>query len=109
MRIRQNAREDMQVLIVPLWNWNSFDLFAFETMACSNRTFMELKYEYKDGDINPLPCSNRTFMELKCIFKSIASEQFTVLIVPLWNWNKSTVVDDSSIITSSNRTFMELK
>ena len=34
-----------QVLIVPLWNWNQRTLSWLNTPACSNRTFMELKYE----------------------------------------------------------------
>ena len=54
------------VLIVPLWNWNIYSgvLWICSTL-CSNRTFMELKYQI-----------------LKIMHYSTA-----VLIVPLWNWN----------------------
>ena len=53
--------------------------------------------------------SNRTFMELKCTTRDTRQKRhITVLIVPLWNWNKWTT-SWSSRMSSSNRTFMELK
>ena len=32
--------------------------------------------------------SNRTFMELKYVNITKLSEELSVLIVPLWNWNQ---------------------
>ena len=56
-----------QVLIVPLWNWNS------------NRTRWQVI----------LFCFNRTFMELKSQRGVIPLARLLVLIVPLWNWNRT--------------------
>ena len=53
---------------------------------CSNRTFMELKFNNGSIFLNLLECSNRTFMELKygnCCASWLSI--LRVLIVPLWN------------------------
>ena len=52
--------------------------------------------------------SNRTFMELKYANANAVKEDFSVLIVPLWNWNTETPAM-IVLLPSSNRTFMELK
>ena len=77
----------LQVLIVPLWNWNYwYTLFDYHA-SCFNRTFMELKL---------------------LIYFIWLSRQF-VLIVPLWNWNSRTPSTTWLVCKSFNRTFMELK
>ena len=79
-------RYAVYVLIVPLWNWNLAVIELWANERCSNRTFMELKYE---------------------IVESVQIKLY-VLIVPLWNWN----LDAASVRSRhecSNRTFMELK
>ena len=38
---------------------------ADDDAACSNRTFMELKFLHNQGTAAEWQCSNRTFMELK--------------------------------------------
>ena len=97
------------VLIVPLWNWNSDTICLHLGDPSSNRTFMELKFDGCRG----------------CYFK-----HQKVLIVPLWNWNRilwsSSIMNKKVLIVplwnwnfyflflmierkSSNRTFMELK
>ena len=54
-------------------------------------------------------CSfNRTFMELKFEKFREKYKDLQVLIVPLWNWNLTSVSLNRSIV-SFNRTFMELK
>ena len=74
------------VLIVPLWNWNWGSRAILQGDWCSNRTFMEPKYD-----------------------KEVQSEETSlVLIVPLWNWNLSKSVI-GWMLPRSNRTFMELK
>ena len=54
--------------------------------SCSNRTFMELKFDADNLTADTLARSNRTFMELK--FGSLG---------------------ESASYAGSNRTFMELK
>ena len=51
----------------------------------SNRTFMELKLAGDRNTYGRELGSNRTFMELKCISRSRFSEEYSVLIAPLWN------------------------
>ena len=41
----QRIIDTMNVLIVPLWNWNNEGESATPGSDCSNRTFMELKFE----------------------------------------------------------------
>ena len=41
----------LEVLIVPLWNWNDYAKVLASDKACSNRTFMELKYSKPEGDV----------------------------------------------------------
>ena len=98
---------------------------------CFNRTFMELKWTWRDSMSVPSLRFNRTFMELKCAFRAVADGKMTVLIVPLWNWNDNAInTPNLSILVlivplwnwnkirmpiikcstmSFNRTFMELK
>ena len=96
------------VLIVPLWNWNKCIKNRNGLIVCSNRTFMELKYEinhtyhlgkkvlivplwnwndYSDTAKTECSSSNRTFMELKSQKELAERLSVKVLIVPLWNWN----------------------
>ena len=56
----------LDVLIVPLWNWNS--------QGDCGRT--------QQGG------SNCTFMELKLLTTYLDAIEKQVLIVPLWNWNR---------------------
>ena len=100
---------DWEVLIVPLWNWNSLIVWKPYSGVCSNRTFMELKLNTGRNLNAQLYCSNRTFMELKLKLARILSKRKRVLIVPLWNWNSWTKKIYVSGCSSSNRTFMELK
>ena len=53
--------------------------------SCSNRTFMELKYNKSEAEEQKAKSSNRTFMELKLNNLSLLFELFVVLIAPLWN------------------------
>ena len=65
---------------------------------------------YMDIYILDLMGSNRTFMELK--WRKKHPYEFCgpiVLIVPLWNWNQGTSIEDDERAERSNRTFMELK
>ena len=75
-----------EVLIEPLWNWNS--------TIYSNNVRLE--------------CINRTFMELKLIRTKCRASKVTVLIEPLWNWNGSPRTEPPTH-ERINRTFMELK
>ena len=69
---------------------------------------MELKLT-KNGIIKiRWKCFNRTFMELKPVSSMWQSSLKWVLIVPLWNWNKS-FEEFVKLGNSFNRTFMELK
>ena len=36
-------REEAEVLIVPLWNWNTAGTYSYKPFLRFNRTFMELK------------------------------------------------------------------
>ncbi len=61
--------------------------FVHIFVGCSNRTFMELKWDTDYRKTSETNGSNRTFMELKSEF-----------------------IENSTLhISSSNRTFMELK
>ena len=53
------------VLIVPLWNWNVYQVKVGEQDYGSNRTFMELKCTTRRSWTQRSDSSNRTFMELK--------------------------------------------
>ena len=97
------------VLIAPLWNWNTIDEYNLKTLlACSNRTFMELKCWLDLPLCLCLHCSNRTFMELKCWLDLPLCLCLHVLIAPLWNWNTWCGKTQARRFRS-NRTFMELK
>ena len=65
----------MNVLIVPLWNWNRpAPIIVAKTALSFNRTFMELKltnYRTAKGCHSSF---NRTFMELKYMLKSLPSD-----------------------------------
>ena len=43
------VRNDAEVLIVPLWNWNRNTSNLIPSLMGSNRTFMELKYVVVSG------------------------------------------------------------
>ena len=77
----------MNVLIVPLWNWNKSALPVLMVIACSNCTFMELKLGKGKSKKKQQYGSNCTFMELKLGKGKSEKKQQYVLIVPLWNWN----------------------
>ena len=66
------------------WNW----LAQGTSTRCSNRTFMELKYMIGKGRGLATNSSNRTFMELKSNTSTKKGSSSTVLIAPLWNWNR---------------------
>mgnify|MGYP007001939602 CR=1 FL=1 len=109
--LHQNAANHCRfcVLIVPLWNWNKFRVEIFVSVASSNCTFMELKYEhccqcyhYQNVLIVPLWNWNR-------LLPTTLSRERPVLIVPLWNWNMSLTIAVIWPINRSNCTFMELK
>ena len=51
----------------------------------SNRTFMELKYDFERLIDSQKIRSNRTFMELKCREEPAPKCPGWVLIAPLWN------------------------
>ena len=55
----------LQVLIVPLWNWNITETLTNSTIFSFNRTFMELKFGRLDHETSLATGFNRTFMELK--------------------------------------------
>ena len=118
------------VLIVPLWNWNFQYPWQVGADPSSNCTFMELKSENIIIHKTINGSSNCTFMELKLYWDNKGWRTPKVLIVPLWNWNmfckfsrknKSTVlivplwnwniveIILSTVSSSSNCTFMELK
>ena len=69
---------------------------------------MELKLSEQENTHRQGGSSNRTFMELKWKLIQAIIMYHSVLIVPLWNWNRFLVVLAKEI-ESSNRTFMELK
>ena len=82
-----NSKKLLEVLIVPLWNWNThighFLLFALKVLI--------------------VPLWNWNFRRY-----SSGCYPHSVLIVPLWNWNMVKILADS-LYKSFNRTFMELK
>ena len=79
------------VLIVPLWNWNTESRPVTDMGQGSNRTFMELKWRSRLTLQRWVLSSNRTFMELKLRNGVEWFLWLSVLIVPLWNWNVTTV------------------
>ena len=118
------------VLIAPLWNWNSAGLTFRGTPESSNRTFMELKYtywlrEYRCYCVLIAPLWNWNTLGVdafgNCSLVLIAPlwnwntwkmqswrKRQQVLIAPLWNWNNRAAVQ-CFYTRCSNRTFMELK
>ena len=64
--------------------WSKRPLPAAQSFS-SNRTFMELKYLRLARKAEAIMSSNRTFMELKSGGRERQSQDFAVLIVPLWN------------------------
>ena len=75
------------VSIVPLWNWNLSSTTLSVTQVGLNRTFMELKYNYRAS----------------------VEAATAVSIVPLWNWNFCSFSAPLGLTLGLNRTFMELK
>ena len=55
----------LNVLIVPLWNWNLSLRINIQENKSFNRTFMELKFLSQQQEDYQYTCFNRTFMELK--------------------------------------------
>ena len=55
-----------------------------DSLRCSNRTFMELKFQGRLS-FRHVQRSNRTFMELKYRKDNNQTKNKPVLIVPLWN------------------------
>ena len=98
-----------QVLIVPLWNWNSVQILQVILEFRFNRTFMELKWLQGPLSMLRRDSFNRTFMELKCSNLMRLARRLTVLIVPLWNWNNNLALRYNLDEACFNRTFMELK
>ena len=121
------------LLIEPLWNWNTErNCHATITPTTFNRTTMELKHDHyrelllsgltfnrttmelKRGqaiDFSQPECPfNRTTMELKrASNRTTARRSATLLIEPLWNWNKSAFITHKKARFPFNRTTMELK
>ena len=56
-----------------------------QSLARSNRTFMELKSRAINEGMRLDVCSNRTFMELKLAGYKEPNLGRRVLIIPLWN------------------------
>ena len=119
------------VLIAPLWNWNPGDGFLRLKLTCSNRTFMELKWQKTwrrrvrhsvliaplwnwNGDLVYIHGSLRIVLiaplwNWNFQAKEIRRSLELVLIAPLWNWNYIETVIPDKADNRSNRTFMELK
>ena len=77
-----------RVLIAPLWNWNSHIAAISARIPRLNRTFMELKHWcFPPRIFRPRYSLNRTFMELKPRYWLPEDGPKAVLIAPLWNWN----------------------
>ena len=99
----------VNVLIVPLWNWNPRAAHHRGRLECSNRTFMELKlptdlYSSLTTTVLIVPLWNWNEIPKGEILQALG-----VLIVPLWNWNDGGIVGSRVRNCCSNRTFMELK
>ena len=99
-----------QLLIAPLWNWNSKrDRRSRTGVRPFNRTFMELKPTPLRRNFSRKGPFNRTFMELK-LDKITRMDNLTrLLIAPLWNWNYLSSAFSQKSSMTFNRTFMELK
>ena len=66
--IQKKYQHQKNTPIAPLWNWNKILGYFFTNLfSYSNRTFMELKCNWKIYLKYPKPNSNRTFMELKLL------------------------------------------
>ena len=98
----------MQVLIVPLWNWNETLQFMNTVTKCFNCTFMELKSRILVGVSRVIFGFNCTIMELKLGRHTDFPDIKWVLIVPLWNWNYRHKCGHLKL-TGFNCTIMELK
>ena len=85
--LQKSDTGEREVLIVPLWNWNS-DIMQFP---------------WDEGYVLIVPLWNWNFSKNDFAWESVA-----VLIVPLWNWNRKSKFTVGRT-ESSNRTFMELK
>ena len=99
----------INVLIVPLWNWNSG--FAAQEMWRILVLIVPLwNWNTQSNYVEVgMTCFNRTFMELKSAAEAVEKiNDFCVLIVPLWNWNPPLSLKGTRH-RGFNRTFMELK
>ena len=98
----------LPVLIVPLWNWNLRYPNTKLRKKSSNCTFMELKLDKEDNrsiwaQVLIVPLWNWNYL----IYFNLLSN-LSVLIVPLWNWNLY-AAEVCCTMLCSNCTFMELK
>ena len=96
------------VQIVPLWNWNGGFVKGLGNVACSNCTFMELKFVWF-----PTLIFHQLFKlylyGIEIILRIFSLFNLRIVqIVPLWNWNKNVECREWGLL-SSNCTFMELK
>ena len=64
-----------RVLIAPLWNWNEFCGCKEKLQGSLNRTFMELKLRFLYASQFAIRCLNRTFMESKPVSKFNISQR----------------------------------
>ena len=101
--------QDTNVLIAPLWNWNKWASIWETKSLCSNRTFMELKYEHQLWEQNQLQSSNRTFMELKYLHSSVVIKTHISSNRTFMELKWRRLSNFLHTFLSSNRTFMELK
>ena len=110
METEEKAKDfGVQVLIVPLWNWNNASPIMIKINFSSNRTFMELKFGKGRQIVPSCSRSNRTFMELKsdiCWYIAMTAKRSNRTFMEL---KLVRISYHCRRQLSSNRTFMELK
>ena len=97
------------VLIVPLWNWNSVLTKALRTCRSFNCTFMELKSGKNGGPSMARNGFNCTFMELKFSWVLIQLEICSSFNCTFMELKFMIDIRSISCNNSFNCTFMELK
>ena len=86
--------------IVPKWNWNRHILKCQKPKGtATNRTKVELKLKEAQSFKANSGSTNRTKVELKLHPKNPVMYVVVLPIVPKWNWNSTTVPDNTVLFT----------
>ena len=93
----KGPRDHRRVSIVPLWNWNIFNLIKYWKASMFQSYLYGIEIVIKFRKLLNEFSFNRTFMELKSLYTIVWLYVIVVSIVPLWNWNYYRIFEKSQL------------